>query len=337
MHQGSAQSGFVSAAGVFPFSEYVYDTNNNLTSVTDANGHTTTYKVDDKGRVYQVISPDTGTTTYGYDAAGNLTSKTDAKGVTISYVYDALNRLAKIDFPTDTDIVDSYDTCVNGKGLLCSMTDASGTTSYEYTAKGYVKKETKTIDSIQYVTQYTYDQNDNMKTMTYPSGRVITYNYTNDRAISVLNGAANLASNITYKPFGGMSSLTYGNGLTGSISYDNQYRVSGITAGTIMNLTYADDANANITAITNALDATKNKSFSYDALDRLTSATASGIWGSLAWTYDGVGNRQTEGSTVYSYAPGTDKLIGAGGLSFGYDNNGNTTSQAARLYTYNQN
>ena len=94
MHQGSAQSGFVSAAGVFHF-RYVYDTNNNLTSVTDANGHTTTFKVDDKGRVYQVISPDTGTTTYGYDAAGNLTSKTDAKGVTISYVYDALNRLAR--------------------------------------------------------------------------------------------------------------------------------------------------------------------------------------------------------------------------------------------------
>ena len=68
--------------------------------------------------------------------------------------------------------------CVNGKGRLCSMTDASGTTVYEYTAKGQVKKETKTIDSIQYVTQYTYDQNGNLKTMTYPSGAVITYNYT---------------------------------------------------------------------------------------------------------------------------------------------------------------
>ena len=43
---------------------YVYDANNNLTSVKDANNNTTTYKYDDKGRVYQVISPDTGTTTY---------------------------------------------------------------------------------------------------------------------------------------------------------------------------------------------------------------------------------------------------------------------------------
>ena len=122
------------------------------------------------------------------------------------------------------------------------------------------------IDSVQYLTQYTYDQNGNLKTMTYPSGRVITYNTSNDNVVNVLNNAANLATNINYKPFGGMTSITYGNSLTGTISYDNQYRITGITAGTIMNLTYADDANANITAITNALDATKNKSFSYDAL-----------------------------------------------------------------------
>ncbi len=318
--------------------EVIVDTNNNLTSVKDTNNNTTTYKFDDRNRVFQVISPDTGTTTYSYDAAGNMISKTDAKGVTISYVYDALNRLTKIDFPTDTDIVYVYDTCVNGKGHLCSMTDASGTTSYEYWPKGQIKKETKTVDSIQYVTQYNYDQNDNLKTMTYPSGRVIAYNYNSDKVISVLNNAASLATSITYKPFGGISSLTYGNGIVGAITYDNQYRVASITAGTVMNLSYGQyDANSNITAITNNLDPTKNKAFAYDALDRLSTATASGIWGSLAWTYDGVGNRQTEGSTVYSYAPSTNKLTGAGGTSFGYDNNGNTTSQAARSYTYNQN
>jgi RHS repeat-associated protein len=325
---------------------YDYDTNNNLIYVKDASSHETTYEYDDKGRVYRVLSPDTGTTRYDYSdpsGAGNLVGKTDAKGITISYAYDTLNRLTGMTSPAAEgqgafSITYGYDTCLYGKGRLCSMTDASGTTSYEYTPKGQVKKETKTIDSIQYVTQYTYDQNGNLKTMTYPSGRVIAYTISNDKVTAVLNNAANLATNINYKPFGGMSSLTYGNGLTGSISYDNQYRITGITAGTVMNLSYPTyDANGNIMAINNTLDPTKNKSFTYDALDRLSSATASGIWGSLGWTYDGVGNRQTEGSAVYSYAPGTNKLTGAGGLSFGYDNNGNTTSQAARSYTYNQN
>jgi RHS repeat-associated protein len=316
---------------------YSYNSNSNLTSVADANNNATTYKFSDTRKVYQIVSPDTGTTTYQYDAAGNLTGKTDAKGIAITYTYDALNRLTQISFPDSAqNIAYAYDNCLNGKGRLCRTTDPSGTITLEYTAKGQIKKETKTIDSIQYVTQYSYDMNGNMKTMTYPSGRVITYNYTNDKAVSVLNNAANLATNISYKPFGGMSSLTYGNGIASSISYDNQYRVTSIAAGTVMNLSYSSyDANGNITGIVNNLDAAKNKSYSYDALDRLISAT--GSWGSLTWTYDSVGNRLTENTNSYTYASNTNKLINANGKTFGYDNNGNTTIESARQYIYNQN
>ncbi len=308
---------------------YTYDRRNNLTSVTDANGNSTHYAYNAQNRVTETDSPDTGSTTYTYDLNGNLKTKTDAKGVTISYTYDALNRLTLIDFPADTDIVYTYDTCLNGKGRLCGMADASGTTSYEYTPKGQIKKETKLIDSVNYVTQYTYDQNGNMRTMSYPSGKVITYNYSNDRAITVLNGAANLATNIAYKPFGGMSAITYGNGLTSSIGYDTQYRLSSLATGTFQNLTYGYDNNGNITSIA------PGKNYTYDALDRL--GTANGPWGSLGWTYDGVGNRQTENANTYTYTPNTNKLTSVNGISFGYDNNGNTSSEALRVYTYNQN
>ena len=102
-----------------------------------------------------------------------------------------------------------------------------------------------------------------------------------------------------------------------------------------MNLTYADDASGNITGITNTLDATKNKSFTYDTLDRLTGGT--GSWGPLGGTYDGVGNRLTEGANNYTYSSNTNKLSSANGKSFGYDNNGNTTTESARQYTYSQN
>jgi YD repeat-containing protein len=333
--------------------EVIVDTNSNLTSVKDAKDHTTSYIYDDKGRVYRVISPDTGTTTYNYNdpsGAGNLVGKTDANGVTIAYKYDAANRLYEIDYPETTNptlaasvITYTYgvpgNTCEKGVGRLCSMIDASGTTSYEYTPKGQVTKETKLIDSHTYVTQYSYDQNGNLKTMTYPSGKVITYSYTNDRAVSVLNGAANLATNITYKPFGGMSGLTYGNELAGSISYDEvrkNYRITGITAGSVLNLSYPTyDNNGNIQAINNTLDPTKSKSFTYDALDRLWTA-ATGTW-NFAWTYDGVGNRQTENGNSYTYLTGSNKLNSANALSYGYDNNGNTIAEGTRVFTYNQN
>jgi len=323
---------------------YGYNSNSNLTSVTDDNGHATTYIYDDKGRVYQIVSPDTGTTTYSYDPAGNLISKTDAKEVTTTYSYDALNRLTNIDYPADTDIIYSYDTCWNGKGRLCSMTDASGTTTYEYLPKGKVKKETKTVDSVTHVTQYTYDQNGNLKTMIYPSGRVITYiNGTVDRVQRVTNNGVDLAKGIWYRPFGGMTSIVFDSGLQTIIGYNTGSRIISMTTstasiGTVLSLSYTGyDNNGNITAITDSLDASKNKSFTYDNLDRLGTATSTGIWGSLAWTYDGVGNRQTENSSAYTYYQNSNKLNTANGMSFGYDNNGNTTTEAARQYIYNQN
>jgi hypothetical protein len=94
--------------------------------------------------------------------------------------------------------------------------------------------------------------------------------YTNDRAVSVLNNAANLATNIAYKPFGGMTSITYGNGIAGTVGYDNQYRITSIAAGAVQNLSYSQyDANGNITGISNTLDATKNKSFTRNTLGTL--------------------------------------------------------------------
>ena len=159
-----------------------------------------------------------------------------------------------------------------------------------------------------------------------------------NRAVSVSSNAVNLAWNINYKPFNGISSITCANGIISSIGYDNQYRVASITAGTVMNLTYTNDANGNITSITNVLDTTKSKSFAYDAIDRLVSAN--GVWGSLGWSYDGVGNRQTQtngGTNIYVYQAGNNKLTSANGISYGYDNNGNTTIEGTRQYFYNQN
>ncbi|MEW6600529.1 MAG: RHS repeat-associated core domain-containing protein [Nitrospirota bacterium] len=86
----------------------------------------------------------------------------------------------------------------------------------------------------------------------------------------------------------------------------------------------------------------KNKSYTYDTLHRLTVTT--GQWGTISYTYDPVGNRTLEttgaGSTTYSYAADTNKLLSASGVkmyNFGYDNNGNTTVENNRQYIYNYN
>ena len=277
-----------------------------------------------------------------------MTGKTDAKGVITAYQYDALNRLTKIDFGAETDIIYTYDVCGNGKGRLCSVTDQSGNTSYAYSAKGEMTKETKVIQGRTYVTSYQFDKNGNLQQIAYPSGRTVSYALdVADRTISVTTtpaggSAQTLASSISHKPFGGIASLTYGNGLARTVGYDQQYRINSIVTGAVQNVSYTLDANGNITGITDNLNPTKNKSFGYDALDRLTAGT--GPWGSLAWTYDGVGNRQTQvengATSTYTYQTGTNKLTGVSGpspLAFSLDSNGNTTSENAKTYTYNQN
>jgi RHS repeat-associated protein len=327
---------------------YDYDAHDNLLNVTDGNGNPTTYVFDDMGRVYQEISSDTGTTTHHHDPAGNVISETDAKGVTVNYTYDALNRLTLVDFPTDADIVYTYDTCTYGKGRRCQVQDQAGTITYAYSVKGELVQEDRLVLGTNYTTGYQYDDNGNLQILTYPSGRTVSYVYDNaDQATSVLTTPAGgaqqtAASSISYYPFGSLSSMTYGNGLVRTVGYDLQYRMTSILTGTVEELTYIPDANDNIQDIVDNLDSNKSRSFSYDALNRLQGAT--GPWGNLTWTYDNVGNRMSYvasgGSTNYTYYTSTNRLealSGAMSASFSYDPNGNTESDGVRQYTYADN
>ena len=158
-----------------------YDTQDNPSSVTDPRSHTTQYVYDDFGRKNQTTSPDTGTTKYEYDEAGNLTKRMDANGTTVNYTYDALNRLTGIDFPgTAEDVAFTYDSTsvTYGKGRLTGRTDPSGSYTFYYDAQGNLTKEEKTISgypSVPYTTEYAYNKNNTLTSITYPIGREVTY------------------------------------------------------------------------------------------------------------------------------------------------------------------
>ncbi|MBI4847936.1 MAG: RHS domain-containing protein [Nitrospirae bacterium] len=325
---------------------YTYDKRNNLTSITDANGNVTTYHYDNLNRLISTTSPDTGTTTYTYDTHGNMITKTDANGVTTTYSYDSLDRQTAIQFPDSTqNVTYAFDNCLNGKGRVCMMTDPSGIAWYDYDKMGRVVKESKEINSINYQTDYSYDFNGNVSTITYPGGREIAYTYNQlNKIVSVaetyLGVTRTVVSNIDYQPFGDITSMSYGNGIVTLKTYDNTNRLNSLNVGTLKQLSYVRDNTGNITAITDGLNPVKKRSFTYDLLNRLT--FAAGPWGALTYAYDPVGNRTYEttgtGNTTYSYT--ANKLTAAAGekvLNFNYDNNGNTTAENNKQYSYNQN
>lgn len=107
-----------------------------------------------------------------------------------------------------------------------------------------------------------------------------------------------VASNFDYLPFGPMKSLTHGNGLTRTLTYNDD-----ITTGAIQDLDYGYDYRGNIENITNNLNASYSQSFTYDALNRLDIVTSSS--GNHNYNFDGNGNRTSTNSVAgvnYSYS-----------------------------------
>jgi RHS repeat-associated protein len=149
-----------------------------------------------------------------------------------------------------------------------------------------------------------------------------------------------LAQSLSYKPFGPLTGLTYGNGITTFYTYDRDYRLTDLVSvgnAFVQNLTFGYDGASNITSITDGVDNTRSQTFGYDANNRLTSA--SGIYGSLSSIYDADGNRTSlsspAGSTSYSYASTSNKLLsttsGNTARSLTYTANGNVATDITSI------
>lgn len=325
---------------------YTYDINKNLSSVTDANDNTTSFKYDDFGRLLSKTSPDTGKTLYTYDLAGNLIEKTDARGLTTTFEYDAQNRLLAVLYPNPSQNINyTYDQGTNGKGMLTDMRDASGTTKYMYGPSGKVAKEIKVIAGVRYVTSYSYDLNGNLVSLTYPDGSTVQYGYNAHSQLeqvstSINNQSTVLADSILFAPFGGMTHMSLNNGIDRTAVYDDQYRLSQITDGTISNRQYGYDPSGNIDQITDNLSSNKNQGFVYNDLNRLEQAT--GIYGTINYGYDPVGNRTTKAVNgqidIYTYKPETNLLNQVAGLeakNLTHDKSGNIIKSNNKALVYN--
>ncbi len=320
---------------------YTYDSQGNLTGVTDAEGHLTLYAYDDMSRLVSEDSQDTGITLYSYDEAGNLIYKIRNDNV-VEYQYDVLGRITDTLYSDATqDVAVTYDSGSGSNllGRVASVSDPSGLVEYSYDVDGNIVSETRTINSVSFVTDYDYDDAGNIRGIVYPTGHVIEYEVdaTDPALVSgiILNPSGTnqiLASGIAYKPFGPVDAMTLGNGITVSKTFDKSYQLLSLSSGTVLGRSYGQDNVGNIETITDNLDSTLSQSFDYDDLYRLTNAE--GSYGTIAYTYDDVGNRLTrirtggtESEDTYYYNEDTNLLnivVGTNAEMIEYDTDGNT-------------
>jgi RHS repeat-associated protein len=326
-----------------------YDGQNNLTSVTDPRHLTTTYTYDAFGDTLTQTSPDSGKTTSTYDGGGDLTSQTNSAGVVTNQTFDKLNRLLSQTYPAFAAenvayTYDAHSATNDGIGSLTGMTDQSGSATFTYNEHGDTLSDTRVIAGKSYTTSYGYDLSDNVTSLTYPSGDIVTYGRYSSGQIGFVEFTPKatgnlvlLANYVNYEPAGPLTALTYGNGLVSTLTYDQSYRLTNILtsgAATVQNVSVAYDGDNNITALTDGLDASRSQTFSYDANDRLTSAT--GKYGAFAYTYDANGN-QTSGvhngvTTTETYAAASNALTstsiaGANACQLSYTPTGDLAKQ----------
>ncbi|MCX5868621.1 MAG: MopE-related protein [Proteobacteria bacterium] len=323
---------------------YQYDSHDNLISVTSYRAPDssllTNYSYDDMGRLVQINSPDSGLARFQYDEAGNLIAKFDANSQETTYSYDVLNRLVELSSlpasqPSSVDVTYAYDQGVNGLGRLSTVTDESGSSSYAYDQRGNLAHENKTLGSLPFALSYSYDANGNVSSITYPSGRVVNYQYDSGLVSGVnatLNGSSTtLASNFTYDGnllSGKATHFVYGNGLEYVMWFNARYNpwffVVGAFAGEeLAQVTaarfYSYDPVDNIIGFDqydsfedlNQGNTAQTDQFGYDPLNRLISADGTYL-GDLDFGYDLAGNRISEvddGKNYdYSYYDGTNRL-----------------------------
>lgn len=333
-------------------SSFAYDAADHVIKVTDPRGKATTYAYDGFGQLWSQTSPDTGLTKFAYDAAGLRTSMTRADAKVTTFTYDGLGRLDAVTASGQLQSYD-YDTCTNGKGLLCKVTDPAGSISYAYTVQGEVSAQNTVFPVSGTSTQaYTYDALGRLTGTSHNGGPSIGYGYSAGKLTTVTATIAGttqtVVSGIKYRPFGQAVSWTYGNGLVRGYNYDSDSRLTGLStkngSTVLQGVTYAYDANNLVTNITNGVVSGTTQEFTYDALDRLQEFST-GFNDTWTYGFDATGNRtlgvlsgKSSRTDTYSVSTTNNRLLGISGgrsVTYGFDTNGNITSGDGATYTYN--
>lgn len=301
-------------------------------------------------RVCRSQSPEVGSNVVAYDAAGNV--DWNASGISITgggcgleqvpasakttHQYDELGRVTTSIYP---GVTDSSSLVYDKQGNIQSES-TSGLVGWTFgrNRHGLLTTEQLSIDGWVWTIRYGYDANGALSKVTYPDGEEVAYA---PDALGRPTGAGPYASAVTYAPNGEVSSFGLGSGATYLASQNDRKQLGNFTFGRAGVLAvsedYSYDGNGNVLGTIDQSGSTRRtKVFTYDGLNRLSTATASNAWGTEQYEYDALNNIRsiTRGTakSIYNFdvanrlasvvAPDGSRLH-----TFGYDERGNTIAR----------
>ena len=318
-------------------------------------GHQTQwFYYDSQQRLRRHYVPEHGATKYDYNAAGEMIAYAKGQGnsgfgvsnisAKVTQTYDTLGRPKVTNFadPATADISRTYD----ANGNLKTVYRGGVNWTYYYNDADMLTHEYLDIDGRNYDSFYYYNTAGHMTRKRLPSGRNVYY--TPDglgRSKTIKNGSATIASATSFHPNGSLAGMTYGNGqrftqtLNARLLPQRLLSYKGSTKA--IDKTYGYDIEAKITSISDGAGTGDHRTYTYDGLDRLVSAT--GPWGTGSFTYDALGNllqKKLGSRTVNLTYDSRNRLTqsadtgGSGTRAVGYDAQGNVTSLGNLSFIY---
>ncbi|MGH1506259.1 MAG: RHS repeat-associated core domain-containing protein [Acidimicrobiales bacterium] len=336
--------------GTGPNRVLTYDDEGRLTSVTDAEGNTTSIDVDIDARTEIVTSPDgrlttissfdergnalsvnevydgaNHTSTFTYNASDLPTSRTDALGNTWTGAYDADENLTTYVDPEGNTSAFTYDSY----GFPTSVTDAAGnTTGFSYDAAGNMTSITDARNGVQ---SFTYDGRGNQTSRTDQTGGIWSWAYDTASRVTAATDPLGNTTSYGYDAAGRMTSLVEADGAAWSYSYDVEGNLTSTVDPLGRSTSSVYDARNRLESSTDPAGNTTR--YSYDDNDRLVSTTDPTA---RQWTYTYVFDRLDAatapdgGVTAYTY-DGAGRTLGVidplgRTTTYGYDAAGRRTS-----------
>ena len=290
-----------------------YSPNGNQATMTDANGHTTTFLYDGLDRLSQATYPDNGTEKYQYTTIGALQQKTTRSGQTIGFTYDALNRLSTKSPAGEVagQVTYGYDL----SGLLLQAADGSSVNPYQiaYDTAGRANSFT---DQKGRSTQVQHDAVGNRTRLQWPAGTngasayFVTYTLDAINRMTEIDANGSTATPLAKYQWDALSRptlTTYGDGTTDAYS---QY-----------------DADDNLQVLTENFGGGAGVTFSYGWLNNRQRQST--LVSNAAFQYV-----PATSATNYAPADANNGYTAVGGTSLTYDSNRNLTYDGFNTLTY---
>ena len=275
--QGNVTHIATSGNSVSALHEYFeYNTANDVTKHTNANGYMTNYAYDANGNLKKVIDALGNETNMVYNSSGQLASIMNPNGITTEFSYHSATGMQNSVTVPALTLTSSmtYDLA----GRLLTVTDFKGLTNiYEYDNNDNLTQEKNAMN---FATGYGYDMNDNLLSITNAKGGITALAYDTATDWLLKESFQGNSRIYTYNADGSVKTVIDPNGNLFNYFYDLAGRVTSDGYAT-----YTYNSNGNLQTITRGGKAIQ---FSYDGLNHVIAVVYDGF--SVGYNYDNVGN-----------------------------------------------